>query len=200
MRLDLNGPAGQVQGTADGNGAQLVTPADSPYAAAVDRGNVYIVAAQATVATQSTLSATTPALSITNRPNSGKTIKLWYAGCGSLVSATAAAAIFLALGGYSATPVTESTPSTTVFNAKTGAKGNPEGVGVSVISTLPAAPVAVAILGAQSSAAITVDIVGFHVGRWFDGALWIQEGFNLTIQTSTVSTLFCDYIFEVVDA
>jgi len=179
-------------------GGLHVAQSESPFAEAVDRGNVYFTANQATVTTQAGLSATTPALTIANRVASGKIVKLWYAGAMGLVAAVAGAEVWACLGGYSATAVTETTAAT-VRNAKTGDATAPTGVACLAVATLPAAPVAIAQLGAQYTGAITTAPVGFPFGRWFNGALWIREGYNFTIQTSTATTLFCDYIFEVVD-
>ncbi len=189
---------GILSGSFAEDGGLLVKQNGSAYEEAVERGNVYMVANQTTVTTQAGLSVTTPALTIANRVTSKKVVKIWYAGCASLVSATAAAEVWAALGGYDATAVTETTPAT-IRNAKTGDNGDAPGIATLAVATLPTAPVAVAQLGAQSSAAITVAITGFAVGRWFNGSLWVPPGFNFSIQTSTASTLFCDYIFEVVD-
>ena len=82
---------------------------------------------------------------------------------------------------------------------KTGDAGAAPGVATLAVATLPAAPVAVSILGAQTTAAITTNPRGFFCDRWYNGALRINPGYNFTIQTSTISTLFCEYIFEVVD-
>ncbi len=180
-------------------GALHVAQGESAFAEAVNRGNVYLVASQATVVTEIGPSATSPVLVIANRVGSGKVVKLWYAGAGSLVSPTACAQTFLCLGGYSATAVTETTPAI-VRNAKTGQAGDPAGIACLIASTLPAAPVVIAQLGSQASAAITVSTNGFHCGRWFNGSVWANPGFNLSTQQTTASTLFCDFIFEVQDA
>lgn len=179
-------------------GEALVASADAMYAAAVERGNVYHTANQTTVTTQAGLSATTPALTIANRVGSGKVVKLWYSGATGLVASAAAAEIWACLGGYSSTLVTETTLAT-VRNAKTGDTGMPPGVIALAVATLPAAPVAIAQLGAQLTGLITTVPVVAPFGRWWAGALWINEGYNFTIQTSTATTLFCDYTFEVAD-
>ncbi len=179
-------------------GALHVVQGSSAFEEAVNRGNVYLIAAQATVVTEAGLSATSPPLVIANRVGSGKVVKLWYAGCGSLISPTACAQTWLCLGGYSGTAVTETTPGV-VRNAKTGQAGDPAGIACLIASTLPAAPVAIAQLGSQASAAITVSTNGFFCGRWFNGSVWVNPGYSLSIQQSTVSSLFCDFIFEVQD-
>lgn len=202
MNITLYGPTGEVLNLAKGsrsNGGMLVQQAGSEFDEAVDRGNVYITANQTTVTTQAGLSATTPALAVANRLRSGKTVKLWYAGCQTLVAWAAGAAVYLTQGGYSATAVTETTLAT-VRNAKTGDSGQPPGVGLLSVSTLPAAPVAISLLGAGLTGAITVQ-TGIPVfGRWYNGALRLPEGYNWSIQTSTAGTLFCEFIVEVVPA
>lgn len=179
------------------SGGALFVPAGSAFEEAVDRGNVYVAANQTTVVTQAGLSATTPALTIANRVSSGKNVKLWYVSAAGLVAATAAAEVWATLGGYSATPVTETTAAT-VRNMKTGDASMPPGVAALAVATLPAAPVAIGQLGAQLTGAITTVPTVRPFERWYNGALWIAEGFNFSIQTSTATTLFCEYIFEVV--
>lgn len=202
MDVTLYGPSGNVVvGPMKGSvksGGLLVAPNSAAFDEAVERGNVYVTANQTTVTTQAGLSATTPALTIANRVNSGKSVRLWYVSCTSLVAASAAAAIWATLGGYSATLVTETTLAT-VRNMKTGDSSQPPGVAALSVATLPAAPVAIGQLGAQTTAAITTGPIGSHYERWYNGALRIAPGYNFSIQTSTASTLFCEYMFEVVD-
>lgn len=202
MQFDLLDRFGAVLGSAKGSkssGALFTSQAEAKFDQAVERGNVFVTANQTTVTTQAGLSATTPALTLANRVNSGKTIRLWYVSCTSLVAAGAAAAVWATLGGYSATAVTETTAATT-RNMKTGDAGAPSGVAALAVATLPAAPVAVGVLGAQTTAAITTAPNGSFYERWYNGALRIAAGYNFSIQTSTASTLFCEYIFEVADA
>jgi len=180
-------------------GGLHIANSEAALSEAVDRGGVFIVCNQTTVTTQAGLSATTPALTIANRPGSKKIVKMWYAGAAGLVAAAAGAIYYACLGGYSATPVTETTAAT-VRNAKTGDASSPPGIGCLAVATLPAAPVAVSILGARGgAAAITTNPYWPPAFRWFNGALWVRPGYNFTIQTSTADTIFCDYIFEVVD-
>ena len=191
------GPLG-ITWKGNSGGAALVAQYGSALEEAVDRGNVYATANQTTVTTQAGLSATTPALTIANRNGSGhRVVKLWYVSCTSLVAAGAAVAIFAALGRRNGTAVTETTAAT-VVNMKTGDAAAPSGVACLAVATLPAAPVAIGILGAQTTAAITTAPTGSFYERWYNGALFIDEGCNFSIQTSTASTLFCEYIFEVV--
>ena len=195
MEITL-GPLG-ITWKGNGHGAALVSQYGSALEEAVDRGNVYATANQTTVTTQAGLSVTTPALTIANRNGSRQLVKLWYVSCTSLVAAGAAAAIFAALGRRHSTAVIETAAATTA-NMKTGDASAPPGVPCLSVATLPAAPVAVGILGAQTSAAISTSPVGSFFERWYNGALFIDEGCNFSLQTSTASTLFCEYIFEVV--
>jgi len=195
----LNSDGNEVDVKASDTGGLVVASEGGFFDQAVSRGSVYLTASQTTVVTQAGLSATTPALTIANRIGSGKYVKIWHVAAGSLVSATACAQVWACLGAYSTTAVTETTAAT-VVNAKTGASGNPDGIGCCAVATLPAAPVAVMQLGAQTSAAVTLTTNGFCLSEWINGAIWVPEGCNFTIQTSTASTLFCSYVFEVVAA
>ena len=202
MSLGLVDRFGNALGNAQAaktNGGLLIQHAGALFDEAVDRGRVFATANQTTVTTQAGLSATTPALTIANRAGSGKAVKLWYVSATSLVAAGAAAAVWACLGGSAVAAAVTETTAATVRNMKTGDASLPEGIGVSAVATLPAAPVAIGQLGAQTTAAITTSPVGSFFERWYNGALRIAPGFNFTIQTSTASTLFCEYIFEVVD-
>ncbi len=179
-------------------GEARIAQARAPFDLAVERGNVYVTANQTTVTTQAGLSVTTPALTIANRVNSGKSVRMWYVSASGLVTPGAAAQIWVTLGGYSATAVTETTAAT-VRNMKNGDAGAAPGVATLAVATLPAAPVAIGQLGAQLTGAVTTAPVVQPFERWYNGALWVPPGYNLSIQTSTATTLFCEYIFEVVD-
>ena len=69
-------------------------------------------------------------------------------------------------------------------------------------STLPAAPVAIGILGVGLTGAITVSLALQTLERWYNGALVVTPGTNLTIQTgvaSGASGTFCEFIWEEED-
>ena len=202
MDIQLVDRLGNDLGSAKGSkqtGGLLVQQAGARFDEAVDRGAVYIAANQTTVVTQAGLSATTPALTVANRAGSGKTVKLWYAGCQSLVAWTAAAAVWLALGGSAVAAAVTETTAATIRNAKTGDASAPAGVALLAVATLPAAPVAISLLGAGLTGIITTVPGIAPFGRWYDGALRLPPGFNWSIQTSTAGTLFCEIIIEVVD-
>lgn len=153
---------------------------------AVQRGRVWAVANQAGVATQAGLSATTPVLTLANPPGSGVRGKIWMASYASEVAFAAGAVVYLALGRYSPTAVT-GTLTTAQSNLKTGAAGPMSVIRTFLAATLPAAPVAIDILGSHGSGAITVPLMMQPFTKWYDGALSLEEGCNLTIQTSSAS-------------
>lgn len=180
-------------------GGLHVAQGGSPFEEAVNRGNVWAIANQTTVATQDGLSITTPALTIAPRIGQNKVVKLWYAGCGNLIENDEAAEIFLALGGYSATAVGEGTEAT-MRNMKTGDIGPPPGVACLSVATLPAGvPVVISLLGSGVEGPVTVSNHMTEYGRWYNGAIWVNPGYSLTIQTSTDISLFCEFIIEVQD-
>lgn len=180
-------------------GGMLTQSAGARFDEAVDRGNVYIAANQTTVTTQAGLSATTPALTVANRAGSKKVVKLWYAGCQSLVAWVAGAAVWLAQGGSAVAAAVTETTAATIRNAKTGDATAPPGVAILAVATLPAAPVAISLIGVGLTGAITTVPSSVPLGRWYDGALQLAEGFNWSFQTSTAGTLFCEFIIEVAD-
>ena len=202
MELYLVDKNGNRLGSAKGSrhtGGLLVAPAGSAFEEAVERGNVFVGANQTTVVTQAGLSATTPALTLANRLASGKAARLWYVAVGSLVAPTAAAEIWPCLGdGPTQAAVTETTLAT-VRNMKTGDPGQAPGVICLAVATLPVAPVAIGQLGIQLTGAITVASALQVWERWYNGALRLSPGFNFSVQTSTATTIFCEYIYEVVD-
>ena len=181
------------------SGKVSVLPYSAAFDAAVERGNVFAAANQTTVTTQAGLSATTPALTLSALVAGGKRVRIWYVSAVGLVAAAAGAAVWATMGG-DGTANPSSVTNATVRNMKTGAIALPGGVGAYSVATLPAAPVAIGQLGAQLTGAITTTPTVAPFERWYNGALWLAPGFNFSIQTSTATTLFCEYIFEIVDA
>ena len=192
-------PLGDAKGSSE-TGGLLVAQAGARFDEAVDRGDVYIAANQTTVTTQAGLSATTPALTVANPAGSKKVVKLWYAGCQTLVAWGAGAAVWLAQGGSAVAAAVTETTTATIVNAKTNLTViRPQGVAILAVATLPATPVAISLLGAGLTGAITVVPGIAPFGRWYDGALRLAPGFNWSIQTSTAGTLFCEFIVEIID-
>lgn len=193
-----NGAPGPVRMTRDGSLAAKLS--GGAFQEAVERGNVYACANQAGVTSQAGLSLTTPVLTLANPAGSAKRCVLWYAACAFEVAFAAAAAIFAAVGGGLNTAAVTGTAGT-VRNLKTGsAVGN--GINAFTAATLPAAPVAVGVLGVGLTGAITTVPISQSIERWYNGALIIPPGFNFSLQTRTASgasAMFCEYIWEEVD-
>ena len=171
--------------------------------AAVAKGRVYAVASTAGVTSQAGLSATTPVLTLYNPLGSGVKGRLWYAGALLAVANVAAAAVWLAVGTDTAAAGVTGTVTTVHRRTRLGsilAQGN--AIQVLTAATLPAAPVGIALLGIGLTGAITTLPSIAPMGRWFDGAIEIMPGTNVSIQTSTASGaagLWCDYVWEEVD-
>lgn len=170
------------------------------FAAAVERGNVYAVASQSGVTSQAGLSATTPVLTLANPAGSGVSGRLWFAGCQFTVAPATAGAVWLAAGTNTVAAVVTGTLTTAHRNLKLGgenAQGNK--IVAFTAATLPAAPVAISLLGVNLTGAITTIPTLATLGRWYFGAVLIQPGTNLSLQTgvaSGASGMFCEYIWE----
>ena len=174
------------------------------FAAAVERGRCFAVCNQVGVTSQAGLSLTTPVLTLYNPAGSGVTGRLWYASANLLVANAAAATVWLAAGTNTVAATVTGTLTTAHRNLKLGGI-TPASQGNSVVAllaaTLPAIPVAIDVLGVGLTAAITVLNTGTKEGfeRCYYGALLIQPGTNLSIQTSTASGangLWCAYVWE----
>lgn len=172
------------------------------FARAVEKGNVYAVANQTGVTSQAGLSATTPVLTLANPAGSGVRGRLWFAGATLEVAAATAGSVVLAVGTNTVAAVVTGTLTTAHRNLKLGglnAQGNK--VVPFLAATLPAAPVAIALLGVMLTGAITTLTTNPTMGRWFAGAVTIEPGTNISIQTlvaSGANGLLCEYIWEEV--
>lgn len=153
---------------------------------AVRRGRVWAIANQVGVATQAGLSLTTPPLTLANPNGSGVRGKLWMVSYATEVAFAAGAVVMLALGSQHPTAVT-GTLTTAQRNLKGGASGPMSVIRNFLAATLPAVPVAIDILGSHGSGAITVPLQMPPFTKWYDGAISLEEGCNLSIQTSTAS-------------
>lgn len=172
--------------------------------AAIDaalQGRLFSIANQTGITTQAGLSATTPALTLANPSGSGKNMLLWFAGVTFTVVFGAAAVVFLAAGTNPAASAVTGTLTTAHRNLKLG--GASPTIIPLLAATLPAAPVAIDILGAGLTGAITTIPQLQTLKRWYNGAIVITPGTNISIQTSTASgatATFCSFIWEEVDA
>ena len=167
---------------------------------AVERGNAYSVANNAGVTSQAGLSATTPVLTLANPAGSGVNGVIWYAGATFSVVFAAVATVEVAVGTDTAAAAVSGTLTTTHRNLKLGA-----GLGNKVIpylaATLPAAPVGISLLGVGLTGAVNLMTRNPTMERWFNGAIILQPGTNITIQTSAASGasgMWCEFIWEEV--
>jgi hypothetical protein len=166
-------------------GATVVADAHARFTEAVQRGNCYFVANQTGVTTQAGLSATTPVLTLFNPKGNNKNLVIMYAGATFTVAFAAASVIWLAANtNIAAADVTGT--AATVRNALIGNAANPSGTALTA-ATLPAAPVAVSILGVGLTGAITTIPSLPAYGRVYDGSLIVAPGGALSFQTSTAS-------------
>lgn len=181
----------------DKSGAQAVADAHGKYYEPTSRANVFWVANQVGITSQAGLSATTPALTLFNPKGSGVNASILFAGAQFTVAFATAGAIFVAVNtNIAAADVTGT--ATTAHRAGLLGNGGAPKVTPLLAATLPVAPVAVDILGAGLTGAITV-IPGFSFGRWYDGSLVLAPGSALSIQTgvaSGASGTFCSYVWE----
>lgn len=175
-------------------GGWAVSPA---FREAVEAGKAFAVCNQAGVTSQAGLSATTPVLTLYNPAGSGVNGFLHFAGATFSVAFAAAAGIFLAVGSDATAAAVTGTLTTAHRNLKLG--GPRPTIQTLLAATLPAAPVAVALLGVGLTGAITTVPQLQSLGRWFDGSLIIAPGTNVSIQTGTASGAsgtFCEFIWE----
>lgn len=181
------------------NGSLMVQKGAPDFQEAVLRGSCFSVANQAGVTSQAGLSATTPVLTLANPAGSGVNAVIWYVGATFLVAFAAGAAIFIAVGTNPIAAAVTGTLTTAHRNLLLGG-GGPKIVPL-LAATLPAAPVAIGLLGAGLTGAITTTPHKQALGKWVNGGIILQPGTNLSIQTSTASGAsgtLCEYIWEEV--
>lgn len=172
------------------------------FAREVERGLGYVVANQAGVTSQAGLSATTPVLTLYNPAGSGVTGKLWMASAQFEVAFAAAASVWLAAGTNTIAAAVTGTLTTAHRNLKLGgtnAQGNK--LVPLLAATLPAAPVAIDLMGVGLTGAITTAPTQLPMTKWYFVPLLIQPGCNISIQTSTASgasSMLCSYIWTEV--
>jgi len=210
MAIEIEGEVGSgLRGVADGvnatlrqgkTGELMVSSTHGINYEATSRGNIYCVTNQTGVTTQAGLSATTPALTLYNPPDSGVNCVILYAGYVTTVAFAAASVIWLAANTNTvAAPVT-GTLATAARNGLLGS-GSTGRVQPLLAATLPAVPVGVAILGAGLTGAITTVPGAETRGRYFDGSLIVRPGAAISFQTSTASganAFFGEIVYEEV--
>lgn len=179
-------------------GALLTAPMSASLQEAVRRGFAFGWCSQTGVTSQAGLSATTPVGTLYNPAGSGKNAVLWFAGAVFTVAPATAGAVWLAVNTNTVAAATTGTASVTHKNLLLGSANNPVCVPL-LAATLPAAPVALCLLGANLTGAITTIGNAATLGRWFNGSVILTPGTALSIQTgvaSGASGTFCEYIWE----
>lgn len=173
------------------------------FEAAVARGRVFSVCNQTGVATQAGLSVTDPVLTLANPAGSGVKGRLWFAGASFLVAFVAGAVVLLAAGTDAADDAVTGTKTTAHRRGRLGGLSDQGNILQPFLAaTLPAIPVGIAILGCGLTGTIGTAPTAPMMGRWFNGAIEIMPGTNISIQTTTASGAVgcvCEYIWEEVD-
>jgi hypothetical protein len=165
--------------------ALVNVPGHAQYQEAVMRGNVFISCNQTGVTTQAGLAVTTPTLTLYNPVNSGKAGVLLYAGFVMSVSTAAACVVWLAANvNASASAVTGT--AATLSSCRIADPAQPT-LKCYTAATLPAAPVAISILGVGCQAALTTALQLYAFQRYYDGSIIVWPGGALSFQTSTAS-------------
>jgi hypothetical protein len=187
-----------VPARSDKSRAQVIVQGHAAYQEAVDIGNVYGVCNQTGVTSQAGISATTPVLTLYNPLGSQRNLAIWYVGCTFQVVFAAVATVFVCVGSDIQTAAVTGTLTTAHRNMKVGLSQNPA-ARTFLAATLPVAPVAIGLLGVGSTGAVVLLPTIPVMERWYNGALVLIPGSNLTIQTSAASGasgMLCEYIWE----
>lgn len=154
------------------------------YFEAVSRGNVFFVADQTGKTVPAGLSASPTTVTLFNPKNSGINAAILFAAIDFIVAFAAGAAVWLAANTDPTAAAASGTAAVPV-NALLGSTKTPT-VKAFTAATLPAAPVAIAQLGAGLTGAITTAPVSQPFYREFAGGLVLGPGAALSFQASTV--------------
>ena len=182
------------------------TVAYNAMQAAADKGRMFMFCLQAPDAMAAGLSVTTPIATLCNPAGSGVTGRLWNVAIVNEVALAAAAAFWLAAGTNTVAATTTGTISTAHRNMKLGgitpaSQGN-RCVMLENATLGTAAPVAIDIIGMGLTGAITTVPSLLALTKWYYGALLIQPGTHVSIQSSTASeasSTFVSFIWEECD-
>lgn len=164
---------------------------------ACEDGRCFAICSQAGVTSQAGLSATTPVLTLYNPAGSGVNGYLHFAGATFTVAFATAGAVWVCANTNTVAAAVTGTATTAHRNLKLG--GAAPTLQPMLAATLPAAPVAIALLGVGLTGAITTIPHLQTLGRWFNGGLLVAPGTAISIQTgvaSGASGTFCEYIWE----
>ena len=167
------------------SGEMNVGDAHARYQEAVYRGNVYAVADQAAVTIPAGLSTAPTTVTLFNPKGNNKLAGVWYGAVTSLVAWTAAAAVWIA-GNRN---IAEAAPTGTAAAAQNQMIGNANAASILAFTTatLAVAPVAIRLLGAGLTGAITTIPQVHALGGWLDGSIILAPGGNLAFAASTAS-------------
>lgn len=183
-------------------GEQIVQQAHTGLYEAVSRGNVYVACSQTGQTTAAGLSATPGTLALYNPAGSGVNLILLRAGAVFSVAFAAAAVIWLGLNTNNAAAAVTGTTATTRNLLLGPAAINQSGKALAFTApTLPAVPVAGALLGVGLTGAITTAPTGQVLDRYFEGGIIIPPGCAVSFQTSTASgasAFFGELVWEEV--
>lgn len=176
----------------DKTGATVVSSAHGDYAEAVSRGLCFTGSnlLGTPVTTQAGLSATTPALTLHNPPNSGFLANLLAVTIGVNAAPAAATTLCLAVNSNAAAPT--SVTNAAIINNLYGAAVN-NAVQCYRVATLAAAPLATVFLGSISAASLVAAL------SWvvdLKGGVGLYPGSQISIQTTTAVALFCSFTWE----
>jgi hypothetical protein len=192
MSLELEqfvGPRTEADGHTDGPvriskfGAAVTQDAHGRYYEAVSRGNVYFVADQSGKTVPAGLSVSPTTVTLFNPKNSGVNGIIMYAAIDFIVAFAAGAAVWVAANSNIVAADVSGTIATPQ-NALIGS-GKQATIKAFTAATLPAAPVAIAQLGAGLTGAITTAPTQQPFYREFAGGLILGPGGALSFQAST---------------
>lgn len=181
------------------DGSVMTYDSHARYMDAVLRGNVFLAANQSGVTSQAGLSATTPVLSLYNPKGNNKNAVLLWAGAANIIAVATTQVVWVAANFNIAAAATTGTVAI-ISNALIGNSNQPS-ISAFTAATLPAAPIAVAMLGTVGTVAVTSWAQVPSFGRYFDGSIVLAPGASLSIQTSAASGtsgLLCEFAWEEV--
>lgn len=177
----------------------VVQHGHAKYQEAVYRGNCYAVADQAGAALAAGLSASPVNVCLFNPKGNNKLAVIWHASIVSTVAPAAIVAVWIGANhNIAAAAVTGTAGSPR--NCLVGNQNAPS-ILTFTTATLPAAPVAIDVLGALLTGAITVETQNQGLSKWYDGGLIIAPGGALSFQGSAASgaaACFGSWIWEEV--
>lgn len=190
--LDVrNSATGGLQTASGGrDGASLLNQQyGGSYSEAVLRGRVFSCANQTGVTSPAGPSGALPILALYNPAGSGVNVHVWYVGCTLNVAFTAASAIAVGLHQTTAAGKAVTAVGTVSGNTRNmlASPSLAAGQAQVLLGCTAATPIFLSLLGVALTGAITTVPYLQSIGRWYDGALVLQEDTAISIQTGVVS-------------